>query len=443
MGNVTVVNAGKSNAHSPGSIAFVVWIAFSKSVKNHIARSSEYFSSSTTWTECFRAFLNFEITSLCRWATRGYDILMNEIRELEKIARLLEPDAVSRQQLLHHVTEYARRYLESVAHSPAYVTRSDNGRALLDSPIAEEGIAIDKVLALLEENVDALGVNLTSGRYLGYIPAGGLFHAALGDYLAAITNRYAGLFFCSPGAVRIENMVLRWMASEIGYPSASAGNLTSGGSLANLTAIVAARDAFGIHGEDARKAVVYVTEQTHHCVDKALHVAGLDHCLKRRVRIDANYRMDAEALEQAIVADRKAGLKPWLVVASAGATNTGAVDPLSLIGHIASTHGLWFHVDGAYGGLFVLCPEGKAVLQGIQQSDSVVLDPHKSLFLPYGTGTVLVRDQQKLYSAFNAEADYIENILDEVDELSPADLSLELTKHFRGLRLWLPLKLLG
>jgi len=260
--------------------------------------------------------------------------------------------------------------LETVAHSPAYVTRSDNGRSLLDSPIAEEGIAIDKVLALLEENVDALGVNLTSGRYLGYIPAGGLFHAALGDYLAAITNRYAGLFFCSPGAVRIENMVLRWMASEIGYPSASAGNLTSGGSLANLTAIVAARDAFGIHGEAACKAVVYVTEQTHHCVDKALHVAGLDHCLKRRVRIDANYRMDADALEQAIVADQKAGLKPWLAVASAGATNTGAVDPLSRIGHIASTHGLWFHVDGAYGGLFVLCPEGKAALHGIQLSDS-------------------------------------------------------------------------
>lgn len=368
---------------------------------------------------------------------------MDEIRELEKIARLLEPNAISREQLIHHSAEYARRYLETIAHSPAYVTHADNGRALLDSPITEEGIAIDKVLKLLEENVDTLGVNLTSGRYLGYIPGGGLFHAALGDYLAAITNRYAGLFFCSPGAVRIENMVLRWMAAEIGYSGDSAGNLTSGGSLANLTAVVTARDAFGIQGEDARKTVVYVTEQTHHCIDKALHVAGLDQCLKRRVRIDANYRMDAEALEQAIVADKKAGLKPWLLVASAGATNTGAVDPLSHIGQIASTHGMWFHIDGAYGGLFVLCQEGKAALSGIQRSDSVALDPHKSLFLPYGTGAILVRDQRKLYSAFNAEADYIENILDDVDEISPADLSLELTKHFRGLRLWLPLKLLG
>ncbi|HKQ76871.1 MAG TPA: aminotransferase class V-fold PLP-dependent enzyme [Blastocatellia bacterium] len=369
--------------------------------------------------------------------------MINEIGDLEKIARQLDPDAASRQHLLHQTAEYARRYLESIAHSPAYVSHSDNGRALLDSPISEEGISIDKALALLEENVDTLGINLTSGRYLGYIPAGGLFHSALGDYLAAITNRYAGLFFGSPGAVRIENMVIRWMASEIGYPSDSAGNLTSGGSLANLTAIVTAREDYGIDGENARKAVVYFTEQTHHCIDKGLHIAGLNHCLKRRVRIDANYRMDAEALEQAIVADQKAGLKPWLVVASAGTTNTGAVDPLSHIGHIASTYGLWFHVDGAYGGLFVLCPEGKAVLHGIHLSDSVVLDPHKSLFLPYGTGTVLVRDQQKLYSAFNAEADYIENILGEVDELSPADLSLELTKHFRGLRIWLPLKLLG
>jgi glutamate/tyrosine decarboxylase-like PLP-dependent enzyme len=369
--------------------------------------------------------------------------MINEIRELEKVARLLEPGADSRQELLHHVTEYASRYLETVARSPAYVANSDSGRALLDTPITEEGITIDKVLTLLEENVDTLGVNLTSGRYLGYVPGGGLFHAALGDFLAAVTNRYAGLFFCSPGAVRIENMLLRWMASEIGYSNTSAGNLTSGGSLANLTAIVTARDAFGISGEAIRKAVVYVTEQVHHCIDKALHVAGLDHCIKRSVGIDSDFRMNAEAFEQAIVADQKAGLKPWLVVASAGATNTGAVDPLSHIGHIASTYGLWFHVDGAYGGLFVLCPEGRAALHGIHQSDSVVLDPHKSLFLPYGTGTILVRDQQKLYAAFNAEADYIQSILDDVDELSPADLSLELTKHFRGLRLWLPLKLLG
>jgi glutamate/tyrosine decarboxylase-like PLP-dependent enzyme len=247
----------------------------------------------------------------------------------------------------------------------------------------------------------------------------------------------------NPGAVRMENMLLRWMAHEIGYPDGSAGNLTSGGSLANLTAVLTARDAFGISEGAVHKAVVYVTEHVHHCVDKALRVAGLGRCLKRRVRVDANYRMDASALEQAVAADRKAGLKPWLVVASAGTVGTGSVDPLSDIGDISSTHGLWFHVDGAYGGLFVLCPEGKAVLRGIDRADSVALDPHKSLFLPYGTGAVLVREGRKLHDAFRADADYIQSLLDEVDELSPADLSPELTKHFRGLRLWLPLKLLG
>jgi glutamate/tyrosine decarboxylase-like PLP-dependent enzyme len=161
------------------------------------------------------------------------------------------------------------------------------------------------------------------------------------------------------------------------------------------------------------------------------------------VPVDASYRMDAEALDEAIIGDKKDGLNPWLIVASAGTTNTGSVDPLSDIGDIASTHKLWLHVDGAYGGLFALCQEGKTVLQGMNKSDSIVLDPHKTLFLPYGTGAVLVKEQQKLYASFNAEADYLQNILNEIGEPSPCDLSPELTKHFRGLRLWLPLKLLG
>jgi glutamate/tyrosine decarboxylase-like PLP-dependent enzyme len=153
--------------------------------------------------------------------------------------------------------------------------------------------------------------------------------------------------------------------------------------------------------------------------------------------------MDAGSLDQAIVDDQAAGLRPWLVVASAGTTNTGSVDPLGDVADIAAKHDLWFHVDGAYGAFFALCPEGRAILEGMDRSDSVVLEPHKTLFLPYGSGAVLVRDRSKLYAAFNAHADYIENILDEAGELSSANLSPELTKHFRGLRLWLPLKVLG
>jgi aromatic-L-amino-acid decarboxylase len=368
---------------------------------------------------------------------------MHHIRQLEETARLLEPDAVQRTWLLDQVIAYADDYLEGIPTAPALITRADKGRALYDSPIGEEGLDIGQALALLQENVNTVGINPTSGRFLGYIPGGGLFHAALGDYLAAITNRYAGVFFASPGAVRMENMLLRWMADVVGYPDTAAGNLSSGGSIANLAAIVTARDACGVAGETIGRSVVYLTEHVHHCVHKALRVAGLGNCVQRKVDVDAAYRMHPAALAEEIETDKKAGLQPWLIVASAGTTNTGAVDPLPAISQIASVHGLWLHVDGAYGAFFVLCPEGEAVLQGMETSDSIVLDPHKTLFLPYGTGAVLVKDRQKLYASHNAQANYLRDVVAEPGELSPADLSPELTKHFRGLRLWLPLKLLG
>jgi aromatic-L-amino-acid decarboxylase len=368
---------------------------------------------------------------------------MVDIKELQKCAELLEPESTRREYLLKHVIDYSNSYLDKISEAPAYIPRTDGGRKLWDFPITEEGLDVKPVLALLHQNVDTTGINPTSGRFLGYIPGGGLYHAALADYLAAVTNRFAGLYFASPGAVRIENIVIRWMADAVGYPNKAAGNLTSGGSLANLSAIVAARDAFGIKDRTIARSVVYVTEHAHHCIEKGFHISGLDACIKRNVRLDANCRMDPEALAEAVVADKKSGLNPWLIVAAAGTTNTGAVDPLESISDIASKHQLWFHVDGAYGGLFALCPEGKKALQGIHASDSIVLDPHKTLFLPYGTGAVLVKERQNLYAAFNAQADYIQNIIDDTDELSPADLSPELTKHFRGLRLWLALKLIG
>jgi glutamate/tyrosine decarboxylase-like PLP-dependent enzyme len=172
-------------------------------------------------------------------------------------------------------------------------------------------------------------------------------------------------------------------------------------------------------------------------------MAGLSACIKRQVSVDERTRMDAGALSRAIEADRAAGLNPWLVVASAGTTNTGAVDPLAAVAALAEKHGLWFHADGAYGGFFNLCPEGQALLEGMDQADSVVMDPHKTLFLPYGSGALLVKDGSKLYASQNWTAAYMQDIPDDIEELSPSELSPELTKHFRGLRMWLPLKLFG
>lgn len=366
---------------------------------------------------------------------------MDEIRRLEQTARLLEPDAAQQEVLFQQVTDYARDYLGSIAEAPSFGTST--GRALLDAPISENGIDLSEALALLRDHVDTTGISTTSGRFLGYIPGGAVPYAAMGDFLAALSNRYASVFFASPGAVRIENMLTRWMASVVGYPGTSAGYLSSGGSLANLTGIVTAREACDIVGPTIDSAVVYQTEHLHHCVNKALHVAGLSHCIRRNIPVDDHYRMNPEALDAAINEDKKAGLRPWLVLASAGTTNTGSVDPLCDIADIAHSHNLWYHIDGAYGAFFVLCPEGETILRGMERSDSLVLDPHKTLFLPYGTGALLVRDRQKLFDAHSADADYMQDTVEAVEEISPANISPELTKHFRGLRLWLPLKVLG
>ena len=369
--------------------------------------------------------------------------LLDEIERLESLARRLDPNAADREALFRQVIAYAHRHLDGLAEAPAYVERDDCGRALLDAPIAEDGIGINAALALLHDNVDTVGINAASGRFLGYVPGGGLVYSALGDLLAALSNRYASIFYAGPGAARMENMLVRWMASIVGYPETSMGFLASGGSIANLSAVVAARDAFEVEGEAAGQAVVYQTEHTHHGIDKALRVAGVGRCIQRRVRVDGHYRMVPAALEEAIAADAKAGLRPWLVVASAGTTNTGAVDPMNAIGEIAHAHGLWYHIEGAYGAFFVLCPEGRAILDGMDTSDSLVLDPHKTLFLPYGTGALLVKDGQKLYDAHHVKGIYMQDAFDTEEEVSSAYLSPELTKHFRGLRMWLPLKVLG
>ena len=369
--------------------------------------------------------------------------MRDRIEALQTAARPLEPDAEQRRLLLEKVDAYAQGFLGRLAEAPAYSSSPDMGQGLLATPPSEEGVSIDEALALLGRHVDGPGVNPASGRFLGYIPGGGLYTAALGDYLAAVANRYAGHFFASPGAVRMENMLLGWMAKEVGFPQTYAGNLTSGGSVANLVSVVTARDACDIFGGDSRPAVVYLTEHTHHSIEKALRIAGVGHSVVRRVPVDERFRMQAQALQAILEEDRRRGLRPWLLVASAGSTNTGSVDPLPDLAQIAAQEGLWFHVDGAYGGFFVLCEEGQRILEGMDLADSLVMDPHKTLFLPYGTGAVLVRDGGRLFAAHHTTADYMQDTFEAIQELSPTDVSPELTKHFRGLRLWLSLQVAG
>ena len=369
--------------------------------------------------------------------------MTDNIKYLEKLTSPIEPNKSEREKLIKAVLNYSEDFLQNINDLPAYVVTGLKGIGIYDSPIEDDPIAIDKILELLKKNVDTPGLNPASGGHLGYIPGGGIFHSALGDFLAAVTNRYAGVFFASPGAVRVENLLLNWMAEILGYPKTAGGNLTSGGSIANLIAIVTARDAFELKGKDLEKTVIYLSEHAHHSVNKAIRIAGLSECIVRNINLDSNYRMKAPELESKITEDLKNGLRPWLIIASAGTTDVGAVDPLIDIGAIAEKYKLWFHIDAAYGGFFILSDSGKTILKGLDRSDSLVVDPHKGLFIPYGSGAVLIKNKERLLTSHHYQANYMQDALTSTDELSPADLSPELSKHFRGLRLWLPLKLIG
>ena len=365
--------------------------------------------------------------------------LKQRIDELRSLMQPLEPDGGVRQELGGQVMAHALAYLDQVPDAPSNRPWAEVFSQQLEPEFQEEGRDPCTVLDYIAACVDRPGFATTSPRFMAYIPGGGLFHSALGDLIAATSNKYSGFASASPGAVRLENATVAWLASVIGYPRSATGTLTSGGSIANLTALVAARDARDPDGGGA----IYMTRFVHHCVDKALHIAGRGRAPKRLIGTDEHHRMSLGSLEAALEQDVAAGIRPWLVVASAGTVDTGAVDPLASISDLCRRYGAWLHVDGAYGGLFALCPEGKEILHGIERADSVALDPHKTLFLPYGTGAVLVREGHLLAEAFSASAEYIRPLGESEVGPSPADLSPELTRHFRAMRLWLPLQLCG
>lgn len=381
--------------------------------------------------------------------------LAEEARRQEREARPLEPDAERRVALRRPVLEYAEEFLERLPRTPVYRSAKEPAAELRAHPFPEEGPLprpgadpprLHELLDLFDRSVAEPGLNPAHGGHVGYIPGGGIYTAVLGDYLAAVTNEYAGVRFAGPGAVEMENHVISWMAEMVGYPGDAAGNLASGGSIANLIAVVTAREAAGLRAPDYPRAAVYLTDQVHHCVDKALRIAGMGECVIHRVAMDSRRRMDPEALARQVAADRQRGLVPWMVVASAGTTDVGAIDPLDRLADVAEAADLWLHVDGAYGAFFMLCEEVRPKLAGIERSDSVVMDPHKGLFLPYGLGAVVVKDREAMHRAHHYRAAYMQDAHAEaagrpVD--SPAELSPELTKHFRGLRLWLPLMLHG
>ena len=275
-------------------------------------------------------------------------------------------------------------------------------------------------------------------RFHGYIPGPSSFAGALGAMLAAGTNPFVGTGLGGATVSALEVTVIRWIAEMLDYDPSAAGLLTSGGSMANLTALAAARTS---HSDHSGSVSVYVSSEGHVSVTRAVSVLGFPADTVRIVSTDESYRMSSSDLRSMVREDIVAGRTPLCVVANAGTTNLGVIDPLQELAEICQQHGMWFHVDAAYGGFAALTPAGSRLLTGMQHADSLTLDPHKWLYCPMGVGCVLVRNHEALKSAFTCTADYLKDL--PTDEVNFFEYGPELSRPARVLPVWMVIRSAG
>jgi aromatic-L-amino-acid/L-tryptophan decarboxylase len=354
----------------------------------------------------------------------------------------LEPSAPEMRALVDGAMRRIVAHIESLPAQPAMNVEgaTEFARTLVE-PLPRTGTSYEELLDFLFDEAIPRSFTAAGPGYLAYVPGGGLFHSAVADLIADAVNRYVGVCAAAPALVQLEANVVRWFCEIVGLPRGSGGVLTSGGSLANFTGIVTARKA--MLPDDFLRGTLYCSKQVHHSFQKAANLAGFPYANIRELPVDEHFRVRIDALEEAIARDRRDGWTPFLIAGSAGTTGTGAVDDLEALARVAREQKLWFHVDGAYGALFMLTERGRSALKGIEQADSLILDPHKTLFLPFGTGAVLVRDARALHRAHSLHADYLPEMQQEDELVDFCEISPELSRDFRGLRVWLPLKLFG
>jgi aromatic-L-amino-acid decarboxylase len=305
----------------------------------------------------------------------------------------------------------------------------------------EQGVALAPLLDALFDRYIPRSFTTPSPGYLAFIPGGGLYPAALADFISASTNRYTGVWMAAPALVQLEANVLEWLRTWMGFPPTASGLLTTGGSMANFNAIVCARESR--LGSEIRSGVLYTSTHVHHSVEKAAKLAGILIDRVRAIPVDQDYRMRTDLLAAAVRHDRERGLVPFMVVSTAGTTNTGAVDPLETIADFCEKDGLWHHVDGAYGAFFHMCEELRPLLAGLDRADSLTLDPHKGMFMPYGIGALLVRRGSELRAVHGMSAGYLPDAPDADQFYDPSQNGPDLSRGFPGLRVWLSVKLFG
>jgi glutamate/tyrosine decarboxylase-like PLP-dependent enzyme len=356
---------------------------------------------------------------------------------------LPHPDLAELRSAADAIQDWAFRHYQTLPEQSIGLTATPADLATqLDRPPPEIGRPFADVLADFREHIEPFAFRVNHPRFLAFIPGAPSFPSILGDWLAAAANFFVSVWLEGAGPAQVETTVLGWFRDWLRLPASTRGILTGGGSEANLTALVVAREQVPM--DDRERMVLYTADQRHWSIDRAAKVIGLRPDQIRFVPVDAEFRLRGPELARVVEADRDAGRLPWAVVANAGTTHTGTVDPLAEIAAVCRSENLWLHVDAAYGWAAVLTEEGRRELMGIGEADSVTLDPHKWLAQTFDVGCVLVREGRRLPETFATRPEYLQDVVSEAeDEISFGDYGIALSRRFRALKVWLSIQVLG
>jgi aromatic-L-amino-acid decarboxylase len=361
---------------------------------------------------------------------------------MEKREHRLELDPEEMRRFGYQVIDEIVAHWTQVGERPVmHLESRPNLEARLRTPLPENPAPLDELLAQLRRDVWSNIGNVIHPRFFAFIPSPANFVSVLADALTAAYNPFAGNWLEGAGPAQIELVTIDWLRQLIGLPETAGGLFLSGGSVANLTALATAiRQRVP---DQLDQATVYFSDQTHASVERALKALGVPEERRRRLPADGDFRLPLDLLRQAIENDRRAGRLPFCVIANAGTTNTGAVDPLEALADLCQEEQLWLHADGAYGAAAALSPRGKRLLRGLERVDSLSLDPHKWLFQPFEIGCLLLRDANLLRQTWAYTPEYLKDTALSLEEVNFYDYGLQLTRSFRALKLWLSLKTFG
>lgn len=312
---------------------------------------------------------------------------------------------------------------------------------LLRGPAPEHGTEFEIVLEQVERDVLRNSMHVNHPRFLSYVPGPGNFVGAMADAIVSGYNVFAGTWISGSGPAAVELTVLDWLREACGLPESAGGLFVSGGTMANLTALAVARHV--VLQDRLDGATVYYSDQAHSSLEKALRLIGIQPSNLRKLPSGDDYRLPVSELEHSIRKDRDAGLRPFCVIANAGTTNTGAIDPLPQLSRLCRREQLWLHLDGAYGAATMLSARGRELLVGLELADSLSIDPHKWLFQPFEIGCVLVRDLNQLRDTFRILPEYLKDTHQDSAEFNFTDYGLQLSRSFRALKLWMSIKVFG